>query len=87
MKWCPCWKTPPPPAKLHWTGVKLHSYLKEQLAIDLGYRTTVRWLHELNFHLRVPQPWPERQNDEQRKELLNELRTLCSDPQVGTMVQ
>jgi hypothetical protein len=61
--------------------------LKEQLAIDLGYRTTVRWLHELNFHLRVPQPWPERQNDEQRKELLNELRTLCSDPQVGTMVQ
>jgi len=42
----------------------------------------VRWLHELNFHLRVPQPWPERQNEEERKKFQEELRVLCADPKV-----
>jgi len=49
--------------QVHWTGVKLHGYLKAQLQIKLGYSTTLRWLHELNFHLRMPQSWPERQNE------------------------
>jgi transposase len=68
--------------QVHWTGVKLHGYLQAQLAIELGYRTTIRWLHELNFHLRVPQPWPERQNQEQRAVFLEELRGLADDPAV-----
>lgn len=66
----------------HWTAVKLHGYLKEQLQLEFGYSTAVRWLHELNFHLRVPQPWPERQNEEARQRFLEELRTLCADPKV-----
>ena len=37
----------------HWTVVKLHGYLKAQLQLESGYSTTVQWLHELNFHLRV----------------------------------
>ena len=52
--------------ELHWTGVKLHGYLKEQLGLEVGYSTTVRYLHELGYNLRVPRPWPERQNEEQR---------------------
>lgn len=68
--------------QVHWTGVKLHGYLQEQLQIELGYSTPLRWLHELNFHLRVPQPWPERQNEEERKTFLEELRGLCADPKV-----
>ena len=47
-----------------WTGVKLHGYLKEQLGLELGYSTTARYLHELGYNLRVPGPWPERQNVE-----------------------
>jgi len=43
---------------MHWTALKIHGYLKEQPAIDLGYHTAVRWLHELDFHLRVPRLWP-----------------------------
>jgi transposase len=66
----------------HWTAVKLHGYLKEQLQLEFGYSTTVRWLHELNFHLRVPQPWPERQNEEQRRGFREELLGLCADPKV-----
>ena len=66
----------------HWTAVKLHGYLKEQLQLEFGYSTTVRWLHELNFHLRVPQPWPERQNEEARRAFGAELQGLCADPKV-----
>jgi len=78
----PVLENPAQAGQVHWTGVKLHGYLKEQLAIELGYRTTVRWLHELDYHLRVPQPWPERQNEEERKVFLEELGTLNTDPQV-----
>ena len=78
----PVLENPTAAGQVHWTGVKLHGYLQEQLALELGYRTALRWLHELNFHLRVPQPWPERQNEEERKEFLTELRALCADPTV-----
>lgn len=78
----PVLENPATAGQVHWTGVKIHGYLKEQLSIDLGYRTAVRWLHELNFHLRVPQPWPERQNEEERKRFQEELRALCADPNV-----
>jgi hypothetical protein len=39
----------------------------------LGYITTLRWLHELNCALWVPRPWPERQNEQERKAFLEEL--------------
>lgn len=78
----PVLENPAAAGQVHWTGVKIHGYLKEQLSLELGYRTAVRWLHELNFHLRVPQPWPERQNEEERKKFQEELRVLCADPRV-----
>lgn len=68
--------------QVHWTGVKIHGYLKEQLSIELGYRTAVRWLHELDFHLRVPRAWPERQNEQQRQEFLEKLRSWTADPNI-----
>jgi transposase len=78
----PMLENPATAGQVHWTGVKIHGYLKEQLSLELGYRTAVRWLHELDFHWRVPQPWPERQNEEQRKKFQEELRALCADPKV-----
>ena len=78
----PVLENPAQAGQVHWTGVKLHGYLKEQLQIELGYSTTVRWLHELNFHLRVPQPWPERQNEEERKTFLKNLHQWVADPKV-----
>jgi transposase len=78
----PVLENPAQAGHYHWTGVRLHGFLKEQLAIELGYSTTVRWLHELDYHLRVPQPWPERQDEEQRKRFVEELKTLQADPAV-----
>lgn len=78
----PVLEHPAQAGQVHWTGVKLHGYLKAQLAVELGYRTVIRWLHELNFHLRVPQPWPERQNEAERQEYLAQLQVLAHDPSV-----
>lgn len=78
----PVLENPSQAGQVHWTGVKIHGYLKEQLSVELGYSTAVRWLHELNFHLRVPQPWPERQNQEERKEFEQQLHGWSADPTV-----
>jgi len=69
-------------AQEHWTGVKLHGWLKETLQVELGYRTVIRYLHELDYNLRVPQRWPERQNQEQRTAFLEELHLLREEPNV-----
>lgn len=66
----------------HWTGVKIHGWLREQLQVDLGYRTVIRYLHELDYHLRVPRPWPDRQDQEQRAAFLERLRIWQEDENI-----
>jgi transposase len=78
----PVLENPAQAAQEHWTGVKIHGWLKEQLALELGYRTTIRYLHELDYNLRVPQRWPERQDEAQRAAFLEELHLLRQDPTV-----
>lgn len=43
---------------LHWTGVKLHGWLKEHRGLDISYRTTLRYLHDLDFRRLFPRPVP-----------------------------
>jgi len=78
----PVLENPAQAGQVHWTGVKVHGYLKEKLSIELGYRTTIRWLHELDFHLRVPRAWPERQNEQERQDFQQKLEALTADPNV-----
>ena len=40
----PVLENPAQAGQVHWTGVKLHGYLQDQLCLELGYRTVVRWL-------------------------------------------
>ena len=78
----PVLENPSQAGELHWTGVKVHGWLKEKLGLEVGYSTTVRYLHELRYNLRVPRPWPERQNEEERNAFLVQLRTWQADPAV-----
>ena len=66
----------------HWTGRKLHGFLNEKLELELGYTTVLRWLHQLDFHLRVPRPWPEGQDKDKRAAFLEEIHPLYEDPTV-----
>jgi transposase len=78
----PVLEEPAKAAQEHWTGIKVHGWLKEPLQIELGDRTTIRYLHELNYHLRVPQRWPERQDEAARAAFLEDLHVLRQDPTV-----
>ena len=66
----------------HWTAKKFHGHLRDSLLIECGYSTVVRWLHEHNFRLKVPQPWPDRQDENARQAWLERLRGLLADDQV-----
>ena len=78
----PVLEEPSQAGELHWTGVKLHGFLQERLQIALSYRTVINYLHELDYNLRVPRPWPERQNEEQRSAFLEQLRGWQADPTI-----
>ena len=66
----------------HWTAKKFHGYISEQLEHEVGYSTVVRWLHENNFKLKVPQSWPEQQDEVKRQAFLEQLKTYMNDTQI-----
>lgn len=62
-----------------WTGKKFHGYLTKELKEDISYRSTIRFLHEQGFTLKVPRRWPERQDEEKRKAYLELYSQLKND--------
>jgi transposase len=66
----------------HWTGVKFHGYLREQLDLEVGYRTVIRWLHENKFRLKVPQPWPDRQDEAAQEAFIERVKTWLGDASI-----
>jgi len=66
----------------HWTGVKFHGYLREQLDLEVGYRTVIRWLHEKDFRLKVPQPWPDRQDEAAQAAFVEQVKTWLADANI-----
>ena len=67
----------------HWTAKKFHGYLRESLDLEVGYSTVTRWLHEHDFRLKVPRPWPDRQDETLRQQWLEGcLRHLLADEEV-----
>ena len=83
----PVLKDPRQAAVEHWTGVKVHGWIKEQLQVELSYAPVIRYLHELDFHLRVPRPWPlplldEPEREEQRQAFREKIKALAEDPAV-----
>jgi transposase len=64
----------------HWTARKFHGYLRDELNHEVGYSTVVRWLHENNFRLKVPRPWPHQQDEEKREAFVEELKDWLNDP-------
>ena len=68
--------------EIHWSAKKFHGYVTKQLEDDVGYRTLLRWLHEEGFRLKVPRPWPDRQDEEKRRAFVEQLKTYLKDPEV-----
>ena len=66
----------------HWTGRKFHGHLRDKLGIEVGYSTVIRFLHEQRFALKVPQPFPDRQDEALRRAHCERILALLEDPDV-----
>lgn len=64
----------------HWTLVKLHGYLKKSLNEQISYPTLCRYVHRLGFSQIVPRSWPEKQDEEERKTFIENLKEILRDP-------
>jgi transposase len=61
----PVLKDPSSAGQWHWTGVKVQGWLTEKFQTEVSYRTTIGYLHELDFNHRFPRRWPERPEHKQ----------------------
>ena len=80
--YCELIEHPEKAKQTHWTAKKFHGYLRDELKEEVGYSTLVRWLHDNNFALKVPRPWPDRQNEEARKAFVERIKSLLTDSDI-----
>ncbi|MDX1958701.1 MAG: IS630 family transposase [Leptospiraceae bacterium] len=63
----------------HWTGIKLHGYLKDKLKKKASYSTLIRELHLADYKLKIPRKMPAQQEEEKRKAFKIGLEMLLKD--------
>ncbi len=62
-----------------WTATAFHGHIAEKYKVECSYETVRRLLHEKGYVLKVPQPWPDRQDEKLREEFAEQLRSLAED--------
>jgi transposase len=65
-----------------WTATAFHGHITSKYQVECSYTTLLRLLHERGYRLKVPQPWPDRQDEAQREEFQKKLQGLLDDPDV-----
>ncbi len=65
-----------------WTAKAFHGYLSDTYQVACSYETVVRFFHRQGFALKVPQPWPDRQDEAQREAFRQQLQELSQKPDV-----
>jgi transposase len=59
-----------------WTASAFYGHITEKYALECSYTTVLRLLHEKGYVLKVPKPWPDRQDELLREEFIDRLRKL-----------
>jgi transposase len=65
-----------------WTAKAFHGYISEAYQIECSYETVLRFFHRQGYALKVPQPWPDRQDEAERQRFREKLKELCAQPDV-----
>ena len=60
----------------HWTAKKIHGYITREWSLKLGYSTLARNIRQWGFRLKVPRPWPVKQDEKLREAFREELAEL-----------
>jgi transposase len=68
--------------RIFWTASAFHGHITERYSIECSYQTVCRLLHEKGYVLKVPRPWPDRQDEAKREAFLDTLRGLADDPEI-----
>jgi len=63
------------------TATAFHGYVSEKYRIECSYQTLLRLLHEKGFVLKVPRPWPDRQDEAAREAFRQHVAELQADAQ------
>lgn len=74
--------TPAQADRTFWTAKAFHGYLSETYQVECSYETVVRFFHRQGFALKVPQPWPDRQDEARREAFRQQLQELSQNPDV-----
>lgn len=65
-----------------WTAKAFHGYICDAYQIECSYETVVRFFHRKGFALKVPQPWPDRQDEVLREQFLRKLEELYNNDKI-----
>lgn len=65
-----------------WTATAFHGHIAEKYRVECSHDTVLRLLHEKGYVLKVPQPWPDRQDETLREAFRERLSLLAEDPDV-----
>jgi transposase len=65
-----------------WTATAFYGHVAGKYRVECSYETVRRLLHEKGYVLKVPQPWPDRQDEERRDAFRKTLCELAEDPEV-----
>jgi transposase len=75
-------ETPQVADRTFWTKRAFHGYLRDHYEIDCSYPTVCRFVQDNGYVLKVPRPWPDRQDEQRRQAFRDQLKTLLADPDV-----
>ena len=61
------------------TATAFHGHIAKKYQVECSYETVRRLLHEKGYVLKVPRPWPDRQDEKLREEFVDRLKSLAQD--------
>jgi len=65
-----------------WTAKAFHGHISHEYQIQCSYETVVRFFHKSGYALKTPQPWPDRQDEAQRKAFRKHVSQLLENPDI-----
>ena len=65
-----------------WTAKAFHGYISNAYQVQCSYETVVRFFHRQGYALKMPQPWPDKHDDQLREAFIQELEQLFNRPDV-----
>ena len=68
-----------------WTATAFHGHIAQKHQVECSYETVRRLLHEKGYVLKVPQPWPDRQDEKLREEFREALLAQTEESRLALL--